>query len=196
MRIIEFLLVVTFLVGFTLRMFLVPNTNLIILISLIFLSFLYFGLGILIFNHIGIRDVLKKNPFNEVSKLKILGSILCGVNLSILVIGILFGLLHWPGYKLMVMVSLPPALIILFIVIVKVIKTSKSSYTKVISRSLIFIPFATILLINPLFFDEISLRNHPEEIAMIRARIKYNENPTEENRLILEAAEDKLNNSK
>ena len=188
MKYIEGVLLTAFAVGIILRMFLIEVNTILVLFSLTLLSFFYFGFGILIFNNIGIRDVLNKKPFNNIAKFRILGSILFGVNISILVIGVLFVLLHWPGYQLMLVLGLIPAIIALTIIIIKTFNQPQKAYKIVVPRLLIFLTLSVTLWLNPIFFDEICFRNHPKELALIKAKHAYENDPSEVNLQQLEKA--------
>ena len=169
---IERILIVLFLVGILLRLFLIDGSALVLLFSLLLLSMFYFGFGFLVFNHLRIRAAFKNNVLQSIPKTKLLLGIVTGVNLSMLCIGILFGLLHWPGYKLMLLLSIPPALVILIFALYKRFKLNDTTYKITIKRSLLFLCFGIVLLIKPLIFDEIRFRNHPEKLEELKIKIK------------------------
>jgi hypothetical protein len=175
-------------------LFLMPfeGSSIGIIISLMMLSSLYFAFGFAFFNHINLRQLGTKGIFQSLSMLRIIGCILAGISLSVLCIGILFGILHWPGAALMLTISLLLGIIILGTVLFKSLQSKSDAYMRIIIRNMLFIALAGTMLMNPLIFDEIRFRNKPKHLSMWRARLAFENNPTEANRKAMEIAEDQV----
>lgn len=188
MRFLEYFTFLVFIFGFYFYMMLWPGGTIMILTSLMSLSCLYFFLGFSFLNNIRLRNILKKESYSDLSTLRIIGAIVAGVNLSVLLIGLLFRLMRWPGATFMLFVTFLPSLIILGVAIIKQINTSQRSYLKVITRTGFFLAFAAVLYFQPMVLQKIRYKDYPK---LIKAMEEYDKNPNEYNGRILDIEFDK-----
>lgn len=73
-----------------------PGGGILLIISLSFLSLLYY-LSFALFNDIRFRDVFNKSSYAGISAKRIIGAEVLGLSFSLILIGILFKAQLWPG---------------------------------------------------------------------------------------------------
>ncbi|NQY06090.1 MAG: hypothetical protein HRT68_07870 [Flavobacteriaceae bacterium] len=179
MKLLEGIALVIFFIGFAFKLLIWPGSGVILIISLGMLSCIYFGFGFAFFNNMSIKMLGTKGAFSHLSQLRIIGSFLTGVNLSILIIGILFGLLLWPGADVNLLLGLVPGVIILVLAILKQSRQPEHSYMRIVTRTGFFVMLGVLLYFKPFFIEEIRYKNHPK---MIEALKNFHEDPSEVNR--------------
>lgn len=146
-----------------------PGINALTVLLLSFLSLLYFHLGFAIFNNIRLRKIFNKESYKNISRLKIFGSIATGLTLSIMVIGILFKVMHWPGASVNLIFGFIGILIVSIISVIKYLKTKSLYYTKILNRNLVFGAIALFLILIPeMTWIEISYKDQPTLIEAYR----------------------------
>lgn len=173
--IITTLTVIFLLLKLTLNYF--PGINVFTVLLLSLLSLLYFHLGFAVFNNIRLRKIFKKESYKNISTLKIFGSIAAGLTLSIMIMGILFKVMHWPGASVNLIFGFTGVLIISVICIIKYLKVKSSYYTKILSRNLVFGGIAFFLIVIPeITWIEISYNDQPTMIEAYRKALADPEN--------------------
>ncbi|MCK5847025.1 MAG: hypothetical protein KAG84_06275 [Bacteroidales bacterium] len=115
----------------------VPGGLLLSIVTMLFLSFIYYPFGFAFFNDILLRKIFKKDAYKGVSTWKIVGSIAVGISLSSALMGILFKINHWPGADFNLYVGLVTMLLILIISVYKYLNTKSAFYLRIIKRVLI-----------------------------------------------------------
>ncbi len=115
-----------------LRFFHIPGGSFLGIISMALLSMFYMGAAFLLFNAKGTYQIL--------------GSVFIGLTFSILVIGILFMLMYWPGAQVMLTVGL------LSLVPIGIVSAVKYNLTKQAFYKPILIRCAIIGVIGVLLF--------------------------------------------
>ena len=99
---------------------------------------IYFGFGFALLNNVRLRNIFKKDSYNEISTLRILGGIFTGFILSLLSIYSLFKFQRWPFANEGLLISLYGLLPIIAIVTFKFASSKKSFYSSLLIRLLIF----------------------------------------------------------
>jgi len=101
---IEFSLVGLVIIGMGLRLLHLPFADLILMVALLTLSFIYLFLGLSANNEIdkSISPFLNETPFLKVESLTLL---IAGIAISAMLVGILFEILHWEGGKYMITIG-------------------------------------------------------------------------------------------
>ncbi|MEJ6791483.1 MAG: hypothetical protein QNK89_01755 [Lacinutrix sp.] len=96
MRKAEIVFVFIAILGLIIKLIHWPYGSEILSLGILFLSMLYFYFGFAILNKVGLRALSKKKSYQNISKLRIFGSIATGFTFSIISIHILFKLQFWP----------------------------------------------------------------------------------------------------
>jgi len=136
--IIEIILVAFTIIGVLLKVNNIPGANLVVTISMIFLSQLYYFLAF--------AGYEKSEKLND--KVYILIKNLLHWSKSICVIGILFVLTNWPGYELMITVGLITLIPSFFIILYFLLIEDKSEIFSVYELIRSFILISVIALLN------------------------------------------------
>ena len=166
------------LIALILKLTLILGGGILIVLSLSILAIIYYPFGFALFNQIGFKQIFKKDSYKALSALRIIGAIGVGTALSIICVGLLFKLQHWPGSKINLLAGLITSLIILIIALIKYFKTKGDFYSRIIKRLIIIGGFGLImLLISDLTIIKIQFRNHPD---YIKAYELYMTNPQDE----------------
>jgi hypothetical protein len=176
MKTTEKILCITFLFGLILKLALIPGSGILITLSLLILSILYFYLGFAFFNNIPFKGIFKKDSYREIKPLRILGAIAAGIVLSTISIGLLFKIQNWPLASSSLIVGLITSFIILAITTFKSYKTKDIYYSRILKRLIpAIILTGFFLLVSDLSFVKFQYRNHPD---YIKAYMKLQNDPT------------------
>lgn len=93
----EKILCIAIFIAILMKLFKMPGASIINILSLLSLSTLYFVGGFALFNNIEFKQILFKNSYDGISKLRIIGSISLGLCFSFLCIAIMYELQNWPN---------------------------------------------------------------------------------------------------
>lgn len=124
-----------------------PGANFLLVISLSCLGFLYFYLGLALFNNILLRKIAKKDAYKDISALRLIGVIGAGIALSLTSISILFKLLNWPQASFQLQAGLIGLMLILIVGYVRYSKTKAAFYPSLFLRTAILGSLGVLLLI-------------------------------------------------
>lgn len=127
MKSLEKILAVLIPIFILLKLILVPTSSVLLAISIILLSLIYYPFGFAFFNNIRLRNIFKKESYKEVTALHIIGAIAIGLALSHICVGILFKILDYSLANTFLIAGLISTFIILLIGLVRYLK-SKSHY--------------------------------------------------------------------
>lgn len=181
MKWIEKILIVLFIAGLFMKFNIVPGGNVLILLSLGILAFLYFYLGFIVFNNINFRYAFKKYSYKGISGLRLTFTILAGVSISFLAIGILFKLLYWPGASINLLAGITTSLIILIAAVIKFSKNRENIYRLTMIRIVPFIVAACLFItLSKQELMGLQYRNHP---LYLQAKIALEEDPGNEEKI-------------
>jgi len=187
MKYLESFTLLVFGFGFLFYLMRWPGGSVMIITSLGSLSAFYFLFGFNFLNNVRLRNSFKKESYQNISTLKIIGGVLAGINLSVLLTGNLFGLMRWPGFTSMLIITLISSLIILVISLIKQFKDS-NNYIRIISRTVFFLGLASLLYFKPIVLQEIRFKDEPR---ILNAYKRYYDNPTEENDRLIDKERDR-----
>jgi hypothetical protein len=170
----ELILGIGILILMSLRLvFEYPYSAMLITLSSLFLSIIYFGFSFGLLNGIRFRNLLKKESYAGISTLRIIGSVLTGIVLSLLVIYSLFKFQSWPYGNEGLRISLFGLLIVIVIGIIKLFTAKNSFYSKLLLRLGIIGTFATLLYFTSYeSLLEMKYRNYPEFIEVEKKLMK------------------------
>lgn len=156
-----------FVIGLLLKFIHIPGGNVTILITITILSLLY-----LLFSFYFLSDTTIKNQNTILS-------VISGIVFFILLIGILFKLLYWPGGIAMMSLAILIGIIHFIIVLITKIKHEKGLiryYKNLLIRSALMNSFCLLLfIIPPSALINIEYRNDPD---FARLKIAQLEDPT------------------
>ena len=159
-KILFYIFIVTTLISIA---FAFPGLNTILVISGSILSLAFFFFGFAIYNDISFRQVFKNSTYQTISSLRVLGSVGAGFFTSLLIIGILFKVMFWPGSYTNLIFGILGLFIILVIVAIKKSKLNYNVYNKVINRSSILLLIALpLIFISNQALAKFKYRNDPE----------------------------------
>nr|WP_294936502.1 hypothetical protein [uncultured Flavobacterium sp.] len=168
-----------------------PGGTLFTVLQLTTISLLYFVLGFAIFNSIRLRRIFKKESYQNVSGLRIVGAIGTGMTLSIVIIGILFTVMQWPGASFNLLIGLVFTAIISLVSIIKYLMSKSAYYKKILVRTLGFGAVAFALFSIPkITWIEIKYKNHPAVIEAYQKAFADPDNPAVWD--VVKAEKDKL----
>ena len=174
------------LLSLVLKFFLITGGGILCFLSLITLSGFYFYLGFAFFNDLRINQIFKKESYLDIPRNRIFGGIISGISLSILLMGLLFKLMHWPGQAIYLYSGIISAFIAFTILMVSHGAIVNPFIKKILLR-LITTWFIVLLfiIIPEIKIIKIQYKNYPKYIEAVE---QYEANPTDENlkRRILE----------
>ena len=131
MKRFEKILILIATIGLIFRLLNVPLSGLLLFISMLLISSLYFYLGFAFFNNIPLRNAFKSEYYKEIKSIQVVLSVGFGWGLSTLTIGILFSLQNYPmqGLFINVGVFITALLLLLNLIVNRTnLKNNKGSY--------------------------------------------------------------------
>ena len=178
-HLLEIIFSVLFVLGFILFLSRIPGASITIIVSLGLLSSLYFCFSFAVLNGIPLRKIFKKESFHGIKTLRIIGTVLTGICISGIIMGILFRVMSWPGSLVMLLFNGIGLVIIAVTLILKQLKNKSKLNTLVLSRAAIFCILALLLFFTPTYtFDALRFgKEHPEYIEALKTLDKDKENP-------------------
>jgi hypothetical protein len=166
MKTIEKVMLTIIIAGIAMKFLGIPGAGIILTLSVLLLSLLYYVLGFAFFNGIPISRLSEKNLTKTIPPRRMVGAIGAGLVISEILIGVLFKIQLWPLANLMLSIGLFLASIVLIIAVVRYLKKKdKLFYHPVFLR----IGIALFIGFSLYFIPEISIvklqfRNNPEVI--------------------------------
>ncbi len=152
-------------ISFILRLMLIPGGTFLSVVILSLLSLLYLIFSFIIFNPVKSDNLLKQESYSNIGRFKIINSVVFGLGLSILCIGILYKLQGWPGPNNTITIGLSLIMISSLFAFVKHLKSKDSYFSGLLIRVFIFgllgVVFMSVSSIDIFRFE---YRNHPEYI--------------------------------
>jgi hypothetical protein len=143
---IEISLLAVIIISILLKVFSVAGADVLLGVSLSIMAMVYYPFGLFIINSIPIRKVFKRESYKGISFLKGFGSAATGITLSIVLVGIMFKFLLYPGASVMLSVGLISSSFILSITLYKFLADIRAKfYRQMMVRMLVFIAFGSIL---------------------------------------------------
>lgn len=153
-----------------------PGGDVLIGLGLSLLAMVYYPLGFFVFNSIRLRKILKRESYKGITFWRGFGAVATGIAFSILIMGIVFKLLLFPGASVMLGVGLVTTGISLIVTFIKYISNKESTfYKRMLIRATIIGFFGlTMNLIPGTSIVKFSYRDHP---GYVKAYIELQENP-------------------
>lgn len=167
MKITEFVLAILGVSALVLSLIGIPGGNILAILSITLLAFLYFYLAFALFNGIRLRNIFKKESYKGVSAIRIGGTILSGFILSLALIGILFRCMMWPGASVMLIVSTSAILVLATISAIKYLGKKEVFYRNMLIRSIVIGLPVVLLYFNSSAIRNVRYRDNPELLQAI-----------------------------
>ena len=175
MKKLELLLSTIAIIAFVLFMLLIPKSTIILVLSVLLLSMIYFYLSVAIFNGIPTKKAFKKSSYASFSNNRIVLSILTGLALSFTLVGIIFKLLFWPGAEVNLIIGLTGLLIASVTGTTKLFMTRDSFYGNILKRTVTYGLVAVISYLLPEYtLLEYRFRDYPDYVEAYKIAV---ENP-------------------
>lgn len=147
MKIVERILILGVVAGMVMQGMEIGAAGIVQSVSLLCLGTLYFYGGFIIFLDIPLRLILKKESYAGTPVKRVLGSVVAGIGMSQLCMGVLFLLRDWPMSVMMLVSGGVISLAVLVASAVKWSKTSDKFYFRAIIRTGIVITSAAIIYV-------------------------------------------------
>jgi len=134
-----------FAVGFIFDMEHWKGAEIIVLFSMLLLTLLYFPFGILLFNNIPFLKLFTGKAFQNISPMRLAGSILAGISLSVFVTAILFEIFHWKEHPLLLFAGTSSCGISFLLILYKNFQKKTNFYPLMFIRFALWFIFAALL---------------------------------------------------
>lgn len=159
------------------------------------LSSMYFYFSFAMFNGIRLRDIFKKSSYKGISSMRVIGAVFSGLNLSVIVLALLFKIMMWPGSSVMIITGVLGLTIILLIAIVKYRKRKLNYYSNILKRVVPYLAIVAVLFLLPRYaILEFKYSGYNDYIEAIKAADKDPNNKALEQKIKEE--EDKMYHDK
>tara|TARA_Y100000768_G_C23813262_1_gene602841 strand:+ start:162 stop:800 length:639 start_codon:yes stop_codon:yes gene_type:complete len=170
MKKVELILGAISLISFILYFFFIQGSQITFLLSMLFLACLYFYLSFFFLNNLRLKDLIQKDAFKGLSSMRIVGTILMGIALSIIVIGIIFKLQGWPGAMAYFVIGLSGVLIALVVGGVRYVQTKNSYYLPIFKRIALWGVLGGVFLFIPhTYWIELKYSDYPAYVEAYKA---------------------------
>lgn len=178
MKRIEFILIGILLVGFLMNLFFLTGGGVLIMLSSLFLALLYYPGGLFLFNDLPFKGVFKRESYAGLTAMKAIVSVVAGIALSLICLGILFKLQSWPGSEVNLLVGLTMLLTVVLIAAYKFKATKIDIYKNILKRAGLFgIVGLGLYFISSPDIERFRYRNHPECLVLYEQYLLDPENP-------------------
>ncbi len=173
----EIVLGIILIAGIIQRWFYLPLGTPLTILSLLIFTVVYLFLTVAILNDIKLKDLFKGETFKDISNYQITNSVLTGVSLAIVNLGLYLMLIHSAGAKLMILLGLLGLSVILIIGLTKYLKNKTTYFSRLFIRIAIFGSIGLTLFLTPIiFWTEIQHSDHPAYVQAVREAYENPEN--------------------
>ncbi len=101
MKFTEKMLTILVAIGFGLNIFHMKGGLESVMIAVLGLALLYLFFGFLLFNGIRLRKAFERNSYAGLPTFNIIAGVVSGIFMAVMVMGVMFKIMHWPGGMLM-----------------------------------------------------------------------------------------------
>lgn len=173
MKKLERILLIVFFVAIPLKVFNVPLAQILLIMSAAALAMFYYVAGYFIFNDVSLRRVLKEKKGKDVSVPLLFGSIMAGWDFSIIILGILFKVMLFPGADNMLVTGII-FLTLLQIGSIFIRKRNPETFARFFNRVIIF--FGAGLLASFITYNQVidfQYSDEPEYSEALKQTIAF-----------------------
>lgn len=165
-------------VGLVLNFLLIPGGTVLSILGWCTLSGFYMYLSFALFNEIPLKRMLKKTSYASVSTRRIIGSVLTGVCLSLVALGILFKFQSYPGANFNLNLGVTGLALASVIGVINQQKDQAPFYKAFFMRIALIGGLGLILTLLPDFtIMELKYRNYPDYVKAFKYAVDHPENP-------------------
>lgn len=101
MKKVEIIIAIVIVAGLLMKYFHIAGASVVLILSIIILSIMYYAMSFAYFNGRSIKSVMKSQSGKRLKPFSTIFAFIHGWGLSILLIGILFYIQIWPGFNIM-----------------------------------------------------------------------------------------------
>lgn len=171
MRILEIILIALSFLGVMLSYSLVTGGNLLTVAAFTCLIFFYLIFGFALFNGFSLIDLFRKKAYQSTSAMRFLGAVCFGFTLFILVNGIFFKIMLWPGSSIIILVGFFALIVSIIVASVRYNKTRDSSFYKgIFIRAFIVAVIGGAAFLTPgMTLLKLKYGDYPDYIEAVKA---------------------------
>ena len=178
MKIAERILIVLAIAGLIMRFFHIPGGAVLTIFPLAILGWIYLIFGFILFNNIKFRKIFKKESYNGISGLRLAYAILTGLALSVIVIGIVFKMMFWPGSYINLLFGIVTVGTALTVAAIKFIANKQIFYRNMLFR---LTPYLVVgLILFSIKFEDLVRLMYSDYPAYAEAFIERENDPMNE----------------
>lgn len=157
----EIIAAIIAIIGFIFKLFLWPGGGPLIVISLSTLAVVYY-FGFAFLNNIRFRHIFKKESYNGMRPLRIIGTLGAGFSLSAVLMGIMYKIQSWPMAQTNLAVGMFFLIVVVIVGLPKYLSTKSDYLKQVFKRAVIIGGLGLIFIVLPqTVWIDIEYRNHP-----------------------------------
>ena len=172
MKILEKILGVLIILALIMKFSLIMGGSIVLVLSLLVISIIYYPLGFAFFNQIELKGIFKKVSYKGISALRIIGAICVGVSLATVCEGILFRLQRYPGGNIILMGGLICTLLVGVIALIRYLMKRSKFYIRIFIRIAIIAGFGLLLAFTSDFaIAKVQFRNHPDYLNALEKAV-------------------------
>lgn len=184
MQRVEKIYLVVITLAILLRLFNIPGAGGLLTLSMMTFSLFYLGLSTFLFNGLSLEDISKGFSKTAISIKRVLGSVIIGLSLSTLVLGVLFKIMLWPGAIGMLFFGTRLAFVPLIICIIKYFPERNIFYLNAIKRVSVALIIGLFLFYLPNeYLWNVYYKDFPEHIETLK-KLRQNPNDPELNEAV------------
>jgi hypothetical protein len=158
----EIIIATLAIIALVLNLMLIPGSGMLTVLSFSILAVIYFYFGLVIFNDVTVKEVLKIRSISELIALRNIGAVATGAALALTIIGLMFKIQLWPGANINLSIGLFGLAVVTILGAIKYSKSKSNYYTKIFSRVAIIGGLGLIVFLLPkTSLVEFQYRNHP-----------------------------------
>jgi hypothetical protein len=163
MKRFELILGLLIIASIALKLLHVPGSSLLLILTLLTLSMIYYVFSVALINGIKFRDIFTKQSYKSLCAKRIISAIGFGLAISVLIMGVLFKLQIWSGASGLLLIGLVSTGIILLISVFYYMKDKSESYIRIIKRIAIYGSFGLMMsIITTSTLVDIYYRDNPD----------------------------------
>lgn len=169
---------ITTLLSFAGYVFNFPGSAMLLLLSLLGLSGMFFYFSFALFFDIPFKKITHKDSYAGINFNNLLLVILTGFLFSLSLIGVLFKIFEWPGYENLLLIGAIGLLLSLSFSLLFIKKPRPSSVERLIKVNYVILIATVIMNLVPLgFLVEIRYSEHPEYVKAYKEWLSDRNNP-------------------
>ncbi len=147
MKRIEIGLVVFAILSISLRIGQVVGSSFLTMVSFLIMSCFYYGFSFALFNGIKFREILRRQSYQNVTAIHIITSIIAGMGIATLLIGILYRILNFNGASELIVSGIITLSIAIVITIWRFIKERHVVYKRIWQRTALVLGLGLLSLL-------------------------------------------------